>query len=289
MKVGGFIVYTVSEENMLASIIAYLETENETELSSILQISKFVYLPQWDFSGILSYQRKLYASLRVPIQCKKIIEDNLEKLSKIACEIYIDDESYYFLGINEVGMLPIQTETLEFEQKHVVLEKDSTYANFIKFIVGNPQIDELQKRYLFEACECGDKNNLLAATVMLGASAEILLLDLCKAYKCYLDRQGDSTATSAFERKVINARCAHDRLVEFLKRANSNAALFQKIGFEDINLNFSFFDIIRQTRNDSGHPTGNTITGEQFKIILANYQHFLPKVLDAIQILKTTA
>lgn len=184
-------------------------------------------------------------------------------------------------------MLPIQTEALEFEHKHIVLEKDSTFANFIKFIIDNPQIDELQKRYLFEACECGDKNNLLSATVMLGASAKILLLDLCKAYKCYLDRQGDTTVSDAFERKVVNARCAHDRLIEFLKRANSNATLFQSLGFEDINLNFSFFDIIRQTRNDSGHPTGNTITGEQFKMILSNYQHFLPKVIDAINTLKT--
>ena len=41
---------TVSEEDMLASI----EEENKTELSSILQVSKFVYSPQWEFSGIVS-------------------------------------------------------------------------------------------------------------------------------------------------------------------------------------------------------------------------------------------
>ena len=144
-------MYTVSEEDMLASMIAYLEEENKTELSSILQVSKFVYSPQWEFSGIVSYQRKLYASLRVPIRCRKIIEDNLQELSKIACQIYIDDDEYYFLGINGVGMLPIQTESLEFEHKHIVLEKDSTFANFIKFIIDNPQIDELQRSYLFEA------------------------------------------------------------------------------------------------------------------------------------------
>lgn len=275
-------MYTVSEENMLISMIAYLEDEGNTELSSILQVSKFVYAPQWDFSGIIQYQRKLYASLRVPIRCRKTIENNLDILSKIACEIYNDDDEYYFLGINEVGMLPIQTEALEFEQKHIVLEKDSTYANFIKFLINNSNVDGLQKKYLFEACECGDKNNLLSATVMLGASAEILLLDLCKAYKNYLDKQGDSTVSDAFERKVVKAKCAHDRLMEFLKRANSNASLFQSLGFEDINLNFSFFDIIRQTRNDSGHPTGNVITNEQFKMMLSNYQHFLPKVIEAI-------
>lgn len=276
-------MYTVTEQDMLTSIIVYLEDENKTDLSAILQVSKFVFEPQWEFSGIVSYQRKLYASLRVPIRCRKIITDNLNYLSKIACQIYIDDDTYYFLGINNIGMLPVQTEELEFAHKHIVLEKDSVFANFIKFVIDNPKLNDLQKQYLFEACECGDKNNLLSATVMLGASAELLLLELCKAYKTYLAHQGDATGADAFDKRVVNARCAHDRLTEFFKRANSNAALFQRLGFEDINLNFSFLDIIRQTRNDSGHPTGNVITLEQFKMILSNYQHFLPKIIDAIE------
>lgn len=278
---------TVSERDMLASMIFYLESENESELAAILQASKFVYSPQYEFSGIVSYQRKLYASLKVPIRCKKIIQDNLDKLSEIACELYINnDDEYYFLGIKSVEMLPIQTEDIEFESKHFVIEKDSIFSNFIKFIIDNEKLTDLQKQYLFEACECGDRSNLLSATVMLGASAEMLLLDFCEAYKIYLDKKGDFTASDAFEKRVIKARCAHDRLTEFLKRANANSSLFLSLGFEDINLNFSFFDIIRQTRNDSGHPTGNNITHEQFKMILTSYQHFLPKVLTAIETLK---
>lgn len=280
-------MYTVSEKDMLASMIIYLEDENRTDLSSILQMSRFVYSPQWEFSGIVSNQRKLFASLRVPIRCRKTIEENLSELSSIANQIYIDDEEYYFCGINNVGMLPIQTEEVSFESKHIVLQKDSIFSNFIKFIIDNTQLDKIQKQYLFEACECGDKNNLLSATVMLGASAELLLLDLCNAYKRYLDNQNDSTSAEAFQRKVINARCAHERLNEFLKRALSKQDLFKSLGFEDIKLNFNFFDIIRQTRNDSGHPTGNSITMEQFKMILTSYQHFLPKVLEAIEILPT--
>lgn len=275
-------MYTVSEKDMLASMIVYLEDERRTDLSAILQVSRFVFLPQWEFSRVVSNQRKLYASLRVPIRCRKSIEENLDFLSKIACQIYIDDEEYYFLGFNDVGMLPIQTEELEFENRHIILEKDSIFANFIKFIIDSTWLNDLQKQYLFEACECGDKNNLLSATVMLGASAEMLLSDFCEAYKTYLDNQGDTTAADAFDKRVVRARCAHDRLVEFLKRANANSGLFMQLGFEDINLNFSFFDIIRQTRNDSGHPTGNTITMEQFKMILSSYQHFLPKVVNAI-------
>lgn len=280
-------MYTVNERDMLASIIAYLDDEKRTDLSAILQISKFVFAPQWEYSKIVPDQRQLYASLRVPISFRHIIEASLKYLSMIACKIYIDDDEYYFLGINSVGVLPVLTEELEFEHKHIILEKDSTYANFIKFIIAYTDLPELQKKYLFEACECGDKNNLLSASVMLGASAEILLLDLCQAYKFYLDNQGDVTVADAFFNRVLRARCAHERLIEFLKRANANAQLFRENGFEDIMLNFSFFDIIRQTRNDSGHPTGNETTQEQFKMLLANYQHFLPRIVDFIKVLPT--
>ena len=279
-------MYTVSEKDMLFSIAYVLDEKGRNDLSAIIQVSKFVYEPQWEFSYILSDQRKLYASLRVPIKCKKIIEDNLDEISRIACDLYIDDAQYYFLGIKNIGILPIQTEEVVFESKHIVLEKDSIFSNFIKFLLENDKVNDLQKQYLFEACECGSSSNLLSATVMLGASAEMLLLDFCNAYYDYLVFENNKETYEGFERKVIKARCAHDRLTEFLKRAKSNATYFKNLGFEDIDLNFSFFDIIRQTRNDSGHPTGNTITLEQFKMYLTNYQHFLPKVLSAIESIK---
>ena len=282
-------MYTVSERDMLASIVMYLESQGKNDLASILQISKFVYDPQYAFSGIIQYQRKLYGSLRVPIACKAKIEEHLEELSDIASELYIDDEHYHFVRIDRVGMLPVQTEEVQFASKHVVMEKDSIFSNFVKFLINNNRVDALQKQYLFEACECGDKNNLLSATVMLGASAEMLLLDLCQAYHGYLVSTAPQDTAEAFERKVLKARCAHDRLTKFLKRANSDAEYFRRLGFEDIDLNFHFFDIIRQTRNDSGHPTGNAITIEQFKMMLTSYQHFLPKVLDAIDTIEADA
>ena len=102
------------------------------------------------------------------------------------------------------------------------------------------------------------------------------LLQLCTAYHAYLVATEGTDVYESFERKVIKDRCAHDRLTEFLKRAKSTASYFRQLGFEDIDLNFGFFDIIRQKRNDSGHPTGNTITMEQFKMLLTSYQHFLP-------------
>ena len=280
-------IYTVNENAMLSSIIAYLENDNKNHLSAILKISKFTYNPQWEFSNVIPNQKKLYGTLRVPLKFKKIIQDELNYISSISCELYEDDDDYYFLGINNVNMLAIQIEELEYNNKYVMIEKDSVFSEFIKFIIISKEVDPLQKKYLFEACECGNRNNLLSASVMLGASAEMLLIDFCMAYKNYLAKNADNVVVSAFENKVINARCAHIRLTEFLKRANSNAQLFNTLGFSDLNLNFSFFDIVRQTRNDSGHPTGNTITMEEFKILIGNYIHFIPKINLAITQLNT--
>ena len=114
----------------------------------------------------------------------------LYEVITIAIDIYNDDEDYRFLGINDVGVMPIQTEELEFENKRVLLEKDSIFSNFTKYLINNTKINELQKKYLFEACEDGNSGNILSATVMLGCSAEMLLLDLCDAYYKYLQNHG---------------------------------------------------------------------------------------------------
>ena len=94
--------YTVSERDMLITIVAVLESEDEITLANIMKVSKFVFNPQWEFSYVLPDQKKLYATLKVPVNYKKYIKDNLVKISDIAIDIYNDDEDYRFLGINDV-------------------------------------------------------------------------------------------------------------------------------------------------------------------------------------------
>ena len=79
---------------------------------------------------------------------------------------------------------------------------------------------------------------MLSACVMLGCSAEILLKDLCEAYYKYLQKNASSTEQSSFEQKVLRAKVAYTRLDEFLKRAEANPAVFEKLGFENVKLNF---------------------------------------------------
>jgi hypothetical protein len=281
----GILMYTVNENDLKRTMVEVLKADGHNTLANMLEMSKLVYDPQWEFSGIISYQRKLYVSLRVPLNFRTYATQHRELLSKTCLDIYIDDDEYACYGIKDIGVLPIQAEEVQFQDKRIMLEKDSVYTNFIKFLSENRRIDELQKNYLFEACAAGNASNMLSASVMLGCSAEILLKNLCEAYFKYLQNNASVGEQSSFEQKVIKAKVAYTRLDEFLKRAEANPTVFERLGFENVRLNFNFLDIIRQTRNDSGHPTGNIIQETQFKMMLSNYQAFLDKSITAIELL----
>lgn len=278
-------MYTVNEQDMLSSLIAYLESKNENELAAILKISSFEYDPQREFSGVISNQRKLYGKLHVPINHMAYVESKKELLSRISILIYTDNSQYRYYGIKEIGIKPIQTEILSYDDTNIVVEKNSVFTSFMEFLIANEYIDKIHRDYLFEACECGARNNLLSASVMLGASAELLLIQLSESYGNYIKKEREEQEYQAYTRKVLNAKSASIRLNQFLSRAQSNADFFKEYGFENIEINFSFFDVIRTIRNDSGHPTGKMVTKDEFRTLLANYQHFLPKVLDMIDTL----
>ena len=153
--------YTVSENELLYTAIQELENQGEAHLVSILKLCKIVYDPRSDFSKVIPDQRKLYASIRVPNEFKKTIIDNNEKLSHLLRQIYINDDVYYFIGLSSVGLLPIQVENIEVNNKQLILNKNSIYITFLKSI-DNILMSDLQKRYLIEACLSGDSNNLLS-------------------------------------------------------------------------------------------------------------------------------
>lgn len=179
--------------------------------------------------------------------------------------------------------MAVNLEEITFEERKVIVEQNGVFTSFMKYLANNSDVSEIQKKYLFEACENGYADNMLLATVMLGCSAELLLLELSLAFYEYLKKIGTQNEQEQFEQKVIKAKIASIRLSELMKRIEARPKLFEKYGFENVSLNFNFLDVIRQTRNDSGHPTGNTITKEQFEMMLANYQAFLPKVLRAVR------
>lgn len=261
------------EKDLHYTLIQYLDLKGKTELSNIIKHSRIVYDKQWKFTGVVSDQRKLYINIKTPLIYKEILENEIELLQSLCFEIYEDDDEYMATNVN-ISILAAKVTTVEIDEIEKEMIEDSVYQSFIKD-VSLMTLDNVERSYLFEACECAMRNNRLAASTMLGCAAEYLLLQICGSYHSYLKNNATTGEVESFERKVINAKCAYNRLDELEKRVQSNVTLFQNLGFENPKLNFNFLDIIRKVRNEAGHPTGNIISAEELKMTFGNYQHFL--------------
>ena len=261
------------EKDLHYTLIQYLDYRDRPELSNIIKHSRIVYDKQWEFTRVVSDQRKLHINIKTPLIYKSILENELNFVQSLCFEIYEDDDDYMATSVG-VSILALKVTTIEINQIEQEIIENSVFQSFVRE-VSQMNLDYIEKSYLFEACECAMRNNRLAASTMLGCAAEYLLLNICKAFKIYLVKHTSENEVDNFERKVIKAKCAYNRLDEFSKRVESNVGLFQSLGFENPKLNFNFLDIIRKVRNEAGHPSGNNITAEELQMTFGNYQHFL--------------
>ena len=260
------------EKNLHYTLIKYLDIKGFKELSSIIKQSKIVYEKKQGFTGIVSDQRHLTINIKTSLDFIEILEDKKDVLEKMCFEIYEDNE--YRADELKISILASNVTTIEIEEIEKEIVQDSIYQTFMAEVL-RLKLDIIEQKYLIEACECAMRNNRLAASAMLGCAAEYLLINLCLAYKEHLKNNFSEQEETNFEKKVINAKCAYDRLNEFEKRVESNIKLFKSFGMENPKLNFNFLDIIRKVRNQSGHPTGDYISANDLKMIFGNYQHFI--------------
>lgn len=139
-------------------------------------------------------------------------------------------------------------------------------------------IDEIEKSYLIEGCLCGKNELILAATTMLGCAAERVIVQIAEAYMQYLKNNATPKEQGNFKKDVIDAKKANQRLDNLMKRIENKEKMFMKLGLEKSKLHFSFFDIVRQNRNDSGHPTGVKLDRESLVSMYAQYVILFDKI-----------
>lgn len=124
-----------------------------------------------------------------------------------------------------------------------------------------PQIEPTVILYLTESLTGFRGASYLGSAVMLGVSAETLLLSLREAVYTALDTPAKQ-AKFAADTKGRPAKRIYD---EIRKRLDP---IMQKIsndlGKEDITAELTgIFDMIRKTRNEAGHPTGRKVEREE--------------------------
>jgi len=141
-----------------------------------------------------------------------------------------------------------------------------------------PTLDSVIIRYLEECLSCFRRNLLLSSAVMLGCASEKAVLLLIDSFGCTL-QEADKIA---FE-KETNIFIISRKYNALWSRLEPMArTLPDNLGDHLGNILDRTFDIIRTTRNEAGHPSGNAIEKETVHANLLLFPIFCKRIYRLI-------
>jgi hypothetical protein len=143
-----------------------------------------------------------------------------------------------------------------------------------------PNIDSIIINYLEESLLTYNINALLSSTVSLGCASEKALLLLIESYQYAIQ---DTGRREKFIEKT-NGKMIKRQFDEFNKSITSilgNIPSDISDGLNNVLL--GIFEMIRNNRNDAGHPTGRKIPKEQ---VFASIQVFMPYCKKVYQLIE---
>ena len=154
----------------------------------------------------------------------------------------------------------------------------SSYEKVIKDNV--PDIDDVTLIYLKEAMQAFMSGCLLSSSVMLGVATEhtfLKLLDIAIANPTH----GSLFSSVARERSIL------PKLNKFKKVLDGNVGILPSNVKEDLDTNFSgIISMIRNFRNESGHPSGKIISREQTYVLLHLFITCCKKMYQLMDVFK---
>lgn len=141
-----------------------------------------------------------------------------------------------------------------------------------------PNVDELIITYLNESLMSYRIDLKLSSTIMLGCASEKALLLLIDSYiNSIQDEAKRKVVYDKFKNKMIKRQ-----FDEFIRAMTTIKEQIPKEIEDGLNnVLFGIFEMIRNYRNDAGHPTGITISKEQ---VFANIQVFIPYLKKVYQL-----
>jgi len=133
-----------------------------------------------------------------------------------------------------------------------------------------PQIDDTIMTYVTESLQTFLTANLLASTVMLGGASEKAVLLLIEAY---INAISNVNGKRQFELSIQRFGILR-KFKEFRKRLDSIRKSIPRSISDDLDIQLDgIFNLIRNCRNDVGHPTGRKIDR---RLAFSNLQLFIP-------------
>lgn len=140
----------------------------------------------------------------------------------------------------------------------------SSYLDVVRARLG--QLDPITERYLTEAIGCFYSGCYLASCVMVGGAAEKEFLRLAERLAC--SSQAPTFAPVQNERTLLQKIRKFGNILDNMSRTLPSGVR------EDLDTHFSSIQaLIRNFRNEAGHPSGAQIDREQTYVLL---QLFIP-------------
>lgn len=154
----------------------------------------------------------------------------------------------------------------------------STYEQLVTSQI--PQIDPLTLVYLKEAVQAFYSGCLLSATVMIGVSIEHSFLKL-------LDVIESNPTHQAAYKNVFSEKTLLRKFNKFKNILDSHLSTLSSDIKEDLDTNFAgILSMIRNFRNESGHPSGKIISREQCFVLLPLFIPCCKKIYQLIEYYK---
>lgn len=240
-----------------------------TVIDIVSQVARFAYERQL-WSPPQPPQRPEHIGDMLPIEDAIIVKSILWQLivqGVLIPGVYGDPQTNWpFFFVTEYGKTYLEAET------GAPYDPDG-YLACIK--EESPNVDEVVLIYLTEGLQCFLRSNYIASVVMVGVAAEKVILNLIDAFASAMT---DDSSASAFRRKTKNVmiKTQFDELTKQLyplKRQLPNEwskDLETYLG--------SIFNLIRNYRNEAGHPSGNEIPREIAYANLQLFRHFSKNV-----------
>lgn len=154
----------------------------------------------------------------------------------------------------------------------------SSYEKVIKDNV--PDIDDITLIYLKEAMQAFMSGCLLSSSVMLGVATEhtfLKLLDIAIVNPTH----GSLFSSVSREKSIL------PKLNKFKKVLDGNMGILPSNVKEDLDTNFSgIVSMIRNFRNESGHPSGKIISREQTYVLLHLFIPCCKKMYQLMDVFK---
>jgi hypothetical protein len=181
-----------------------------------------------------------------------------------------------FIHVTEYGMKCIESNT-------ILPHDPDGYLERLKRLVGQP-LDDVVLNYVREGLLTFLGGHYFSATVMLGVASEQCIDLLIEAYaNAIVDTTRKTTFVKKIEQAGRSVKNRFDKLRNELLALKLPPTLMDAL---DIQLS-GIFTLIRYSRNDAGHPTGQAVDRDMAHGNLLLFPQYCKRVYDLVAYFKT--